>query len=71
MVTQEGIAIDPSKAAELARWPCQLHNVKEVQHTLGILGYQRPFICGYTQLARSLTELTKKGIPFHWEQEHT
>jgi len=44
--------------------------VKEVRQTLGILGYQRPFIRGYTDLARSLTELTKKGVPFKWEDRH-
>ena len=39
--------------------------------TLGILGYQRPFIHGYMQLARPLTKLTKKGVPFCWKQRHT
>ena len=71
LVTPEGVAVDPSKAAGLARWPRQLWNVKEVRHTLGILGYQRPFIRGYTHLARPLTELTKKGVPFRREQKHT
>jgi hypothetical protein len=71
LITQEGVAVDLSKAAGLSCWPRQLRNVKEVRHTLGILGYQRPFICGYAQLARPLTELTKKGVPFCWEQKHT
>ena len=42
-----------------------------MRRTLGILGYQRPFIRGYAQLARPLTKLTKKGVPFCWEQRHT
>jgi len=37
---------------------------------LGILGYQRPFIRGYAKLARPLTELTKKGVPFMWKDQH-
>jgi hypothetical protein len=41
-----------------------LRNVKEVWHMLGILGYQRPFIKGYAQLAKPLTKLTCKGVPF-------
>ena len=44
--------------------------MKEVRQTLGILGYQRPFIRGYADLARPLTELTKKGVPFKWEDRH-
>ena len=38
---------------------------------LGILGYQQPFIQGYATLARPLTELTKKAVPFIWEERHT
>ena len=64
LVTQEGITIDPSKAKGLAQWPRQLKNLKELHHTLGILGYQRLFIRGYAQLAKPLTELTRKGVPF-------
>ncbi len=44
LITKKGITVDPSKAARLAQWPCTLQNVKEVWRTLGILGYQRPFI---------------------------
>jgi len=45
--------------------------VKEVQHTLGILGYQHPFVERYAQLTRPLTELTWKEVPFCWEEQHT
>jgi len=71
LITPEGITIDPSKAAGLAKWPRQLRNVREVRCTLRILGYQRPFIWGYAHLAQLLTELTKKGVPFCWTEEHT
>jgi len=71
LITKKGITVDPSKAARLAQWPCTLQNVKEVWRTLGILGYQRPFIRGYVALARPLTELTKKGVSFKWEERHT
>jgi hypothetical protein len=63
--------VDPSKAAGLSQWPRTLKNIKELRHTLGILGYQRPFIRGYAQIAKPLTDLTKKGIPFCWEDQHT
>ena len=38
------IRIDPTKRDGLADWPRMLHTVKQVHSTLGILGYQRPFI---------------------------
>jgi len=64
LITKEGVTIDPSKVAGLANWPCKLCNVKELQQTLGILGYQQPFIWGYDTLAKPLMELTKKEVPF-------
>jgi len=66
-----GITVDPAKVAGLVDWPRQLCNVKELQCTLGILGYQRPFIRGCAQLAKPLTDLTWKGITFKWEEHHT
>jgi hypothetical protein len=65
------VRIDPDKVAGLREWPRTLKNVKEVRRTLGLLGYQRPLIRGFAQLARLLTELTKKDQPFEWKEEHT
>jgi len=62
--------VDSSKVAGLAKWLCQLQNVKELNRTLGILGYQQPFIKGYAELVKLLTNLTKKGVTFHWTEEH-
>jgi len=71
LIMPNGITVDPAKAAGLADWPRQLHNVKELWHTLGILGYQRPFIRGYAQLAKPLIDLTWKEITFKWKEHHT
>ena len=65
-VTAEGLRIDPDKVAGIAKWPRILKSVKEVRQALGVLGYQRPFIKGFAHLARPLTELTKKDVPFSW-----
>ncbi len=42
-----------------------------MQSTLGILGYQRPFILGFAHIARPLTNLLKKGTSFLWTSTHT
>jgi hypothetical protein len=60
------VHIDPAKVAGLSDWPRELKNVKQVQQILGLLGYQRPFIHGFTEIARPLHDLTKKDKPFQW-----
>jgi hypothetical protein len=38
------IRIDPAKVKGISEWPRELKNKEEVRCTLGVLGYQRPFI---------------------------
>src|SRR6266403_6127209 len=61
IISQERIHIDPIKVEGLRNWPRKLTTLKKVRLTLGILGYQRPFIPGFTHIARPLTNLLKKG----------
>jgi hypothetical protein len=58
------ITIDPSKIAGIKDWPHTLKLVKEVRSTLGVLGFQRPFIPGFVDLAKPLTNLLKKDTSF-------
>jgi hypothetical protein len=69
LVTGEGLKIDLSKVTGILEWPHTLTSVKQVRKTLGILGYQRPFIRGFAQITRPITELTKKSKPFEWTNE--
>src|SRR6202012_1022819 len=62
---------DPKKTSALKDWPRTLSTVKEVRSILGVLGYQRPFIAHYADIARPLVALTKKNHPFVWTPECT
>ena len=67
-----GVAtVDPSKLEGITKWPQVLKNVKEVRSTLGVLGFQRPFISGFADIARPLTNLLKKDTEFLWTPECT
>ena len=66
IISRERIHIDPIKVEGLRNWPRKLSTLKQVQSTLGILGYQRPFIPGFAHIARPLTNLLKKGTTFLW-----
>jgi Reverse transcriptase (RNA-dependent DNA polymerase) len=63
--------INPSKITGIKEWPRTLKSVKEVCSTLGILGFQWPFIPGFTDLAKPLTRLLKKDSTFTWTTECT
>src|SRR5882672_742675 len=69
LVTGKGLCIDPSKVTGISEWPRTLTSVKQVQKTMGVLGYQRPFILGFAAIAKPIIELTKKGTPFEWTEE--
>jgi hypothetical protein len=63
------ITIDPSKIAGIKEWPRTLKSVKEVCSTLGVLGFQRPFIPGFADIAKPLTSLLKKNLEFKWTED--
>jgi Reverse transcriptase (RNA-dependent DNA polymerase) len=65
------IAMDPSKIAGIMDWPETLATVKDVCSTLGVFGFQRPFIQGFAQIAKPLTDLLKKETPFEWTSKCT
>jgi Reverse transcriptase (RNA-dependent DNA polymerase) len=66
VVSNGAISIDPTKRNGLATWPEHLATVKQVHSTLGVFGYQHPFIHGFADIAKPLTKLTKKDMPFSW-----
>ena len=69
MVDGTTLSIDPKKVDGLHNWPRTLSTIKEVRSVLGVLGYQRPFIPHYADIARPLTALTKKNTLFEWTTE--
>lgn len=44
-------------------------NVNELQKFLGCCGWFRKFIRGYSYLAKNLTKLTRKNVPWDWSTE--
>ena len=60
------VKIEEAKVDKVKEWK-PLQDVTQVQCFLGFTGYYCYFIKGYSQLARPLLDLTKKGTPWHWE----
>jgi hypothetical protein len=77
-ITYLGIIVDGNKLSPdtkktdtLKDWPRTLSTVKQVRSILGVLGYQRPFIPNYTNIAQPLVVLTKKTQAFLWTKDCT
>jgi transposase InsO family protein/predicted aspartyl protease len=67
VVTQEGVAVDPSKIRDVVEWPTP-RRLKDVRAFLGLCSYYRRFIRDFSVLASPLFALTKKGRAFVWDE---
>ncbi|KAG8502441.1 hypothetical protein CXB51_000404 [Gossypium anomalum] len=68
VVSASGIRVDPRKiSAILDLKPPK--NISEVQSFLGLAGYYRRFVKGFSVLASPLTKLLQKGVRFEWSEK--
>jgi hypothetical protein len=67
ILTAEGVAVDLGKVETVSNWQ-QPTNVSEIRSFLGLAGYYRRFIEGFSKFARPMTELLKKEKRFNWTE---
>jgi ribonuclease HI len=67
ILTAEGVSVDPRKVETVSNWQ-QPTNVSEIRSFLGLAGYYRRFIEGFSRIARPITELLKKEKKFSWTE---
>ena len=65
----EGRAPDDTKVDKIRNWP-DCKNLSDIHAFLGTAGYMRIWIKNYSSIARPLVNLTRKGAPFVWQEEH-
>ena len=65
VVSKDGIAVDPKKVEAVVEWN-RPNSVTEIRSFLGLAGYYRRFVEGFSHLAMPLTRLTQKGAKFEW-----
>ena len=67
VVSAEGTSVDPQKIEAIIDWKPPT-NVTEVRSFLGLAGYYRKFIEGFSKIATPLTKLTRKEEKFIWSE---
>ncbi|KAL7297066.1 hypothetical protein TKK_0009491 [Trichogramma kaykai] len=65
IVSQRGMEMDPKKIEVMTNFP-QPKTVRNVRQFLGMAGYYRRFIQGFSKIAKPLHDMTKKGVKFKW-----
>ena len=65
LISGKGIEPVPEKFKIIKNMPSPT-TPKEVKEFLGLIGYYRKFIPKFSDVARPLTNLTKKDVPFEW-----
>ena len=65
IILEDGILIDLEKIESIMNWPTP-RNMTDVRSFMGLVGYYRIFIEGFSMVAHCITSLQKKGIKFEW-----
>ncbi|XP_017436974.1 uncharacterized protein LOC108343294 [Vigna angularis] len=65
VVSAGGISVDPTKVRAVLEWESP-RSVTEVRSFVGLTGYYRRFIEGFSKIVAPLTQLTRKDQPFAW-----
>jgi hypothetical protein len=63
IIFEEGIVVDPKKVQAIQEWPMP-RNVTEFGSFMGLVGYYRRFIAGFSKIAHSITSLQRKEKKF-------
>jgi hypothetical protein len=67
IITNGGIKVDPGKICEILNWK-QPTNVSKIRSFLGLAGYYRRFIEGFSKIVKPLTSLLEKGKEYKCDE---
>jgi hypothetical protein len=63
VISKGGISVDPSKVQDVLSWNAPM-SVGDIWSFLGLVGYYRRFIKGFSKIRKHMTELLKKDKKF-------
>ena len=69
IVLGDGIRVDPRKISAIVEWKL-LRNLTKDQSFLGLAGYYRWFVNGFSMIATPMTRLLQKDVKFEWTEKY-
>jgi len=68
VISKGGVAVSSKNVADVLKWSPPW-TVGEIRSFLGMVGYYRRFIEGFSSIAKPMTALLEKGKPFKWNEQ--
>ncbi|GJR73742.1 putative reverse transcriptase domain-containing protein [Tanacetum coccineum] len=68
VIDSKGIHVDPAKIESIKYWASP-KSPTEIRQFLGLVGYYRRFIEGFSKIAKPMTKLTQNKVKFEWGNE--
>ncbi|GJZ98767.1 putative reverse transcriptase domain-containing protein [Tanacetum coccineum] len=68
VIDSKGIHMDPAKIESIKDWASP-KTPTEIRQFLGLTGYYRRFIEGFSKIAKSMTKLIQKNVKFDWGEK--
>ncbi|GKA64104.1 putative reverse transcriptase domain-containing protein [Tanacetum coccineum] len=65
VIDSQGIHMDPAKIKSIKDWASP-KTITEIHQFLGLAGYYRRFIEGFSKIAKPMTKLTQKSVKYEW-----
>ena len=67
-MSTKGIRVDPTKIEAIVSWKPP-RNVTKMRSFLGLAGYYRQFVKGFSVIAFTLTKFLRKEVKFEWDDK--
>jgi hypothetical protein len=65
VISKGGISVVPSKVQDVLSWNAPT-SIGDIQSFVGLAGYYRRFIDGFSKISKPMTELLEKDKKFEW-----
>jgi hypothetical protein len=68
IINKDGLAVDPKKVADILNWKAPT-DARGIKSFVGMVGYYRRFIEGFSKIAKPMTALLANKVEFKWTQK--